>query len=86
MMPVPVGLLIWLLSAQLFVLSLKVLTSYCLPDSTRYAIPAAHYSVAEEVPPDFETALPHFQGVERVCCAPGRSHTVRCSLEALTRV
>ncbi len=71
--------------SQLFVLSLKVLTSCCLPDSTGYVIPAAHYSVAEEVPPDFETDLPHFQ-VERVCCAPGRSHTVRCSLKPLTRV
>jgi hypothetical protein len=46
------------------------------PDSTRYVIPASHYSVAEEVSPDFEAALSHFQ-VERVYCAPARSHTVR---------
>ncbi len=43
-------------------------------------IPAAHNSVAEEVSPDFESALPHFE-IERVCRVSGRSHTVRCSLK-----
>ncbi len=76
-------MLIWLLSA---VFTFAESSHFCcLLDSTRYVIPAAHYSVAEEVSPDFEMTLPHFQ-VERFCCAPGRSHIVRCSLEPLTAV
>jgi hypothetical protein len=50
---------------QLCVLSLKVLTPSCLPIIAGYVVPSAHYSVAEEVSPDFEAALSHFQ-VERV--------------------
>ncbi len=49
------------LSCLYFVLSLKVLTPCCLPDSTGYVIPTAHYSVVEEISPDFEAALPPFR-------------------------
>ncbi len=70
-----------MLSRPAHLAALSCLYFRCLPDSTGgCVIPAAHNSAAEEVSPDFEAALPHF---ERVCRAPGRSHTVRCSVKTV---